>query len=68
MRTGPVVTAARNNLYADAFNEAVSEVTAAAEKLIRSLRINAPPRNREEELKKARLRGLARGQRVVGGG
>jgi len=52
----------------DAFNEAVSEVTAAAEKLIRSLRINAPPRNREEELKKARLRGLAGGQRVVGGG
>jgi hypothetical protein len=49
-----------------AFNEAVSEVTAAAEKLIRSLQINAPPRNREEERKKAKLRGLAREQRVVG--
>jgi hypothetical protein len=50
-----------------AFNEAVSEVTAAAEKLIRSLQINAPPRNREEEMKKAKLRGLAREQRAVGG-
>jgi hypothetical protein len=50
-----------------AFNEAVSEVTAAAEKLIRSLQINAPPRNREEEMKKAKLRGLAREQRVARG-
>jgi hypothetical protein len=50
-----------------AFNEAVSEVTAAAEKLIRSLQIHAPPRNREEEFKKAKLRGLAREQRMARG-
>jgi hypothetical protein len=37
-----------------AFNVAVDEVTEAAEKLIRSLQVNAPPRNREEEARKAR--------------
>ena len=41
-----------------AFNLAVEEVTAAAEKLIRSLQITAPPRNREVEAKKARERKL----------
>ena len=39
-----------------AFALAVDEVTAAAERLIRSLRINAPPRNRKEEVRKARAR------------
>ena len=38
----------------EAFNVAVDEVTAAAEKLIRALQTNAPPRNREEEARKAR--------------
>ena len=38
----------------EAFNVAVNEVTAAAEKLIRALQTNAPPRNREEEARKAR--------------
>jgi len=38
----------------------VDEVTAAAEKLIRSLKTSAPPRDREEEARKARERSLAR--------
>jgi hypothetical protein len=44
----------------DAFNQAVEEVTAAAERLIRSLTTHAPPRNREEEARKAHERGLKR--------
>ena len=44
----------------EAFNTAVAEVTAAAEKLIRSLQINAPPRNREIEAKKAKERAQKR--------
>ena len=43
-----------------AFHVAVDEVTAAAEKLIRSLSINAPPRNREEEARKAKERSAKR--------
>lgn len=43
-----------------AFNEAVEEVTAAANKLIHSLKTNAPPRNREVEMVKARERSLKR--------
>ena len=39
---------------------AVDEVTAAAEKLIRSLSTNAPPRDREEERRKARERSVRR--------
>ena len=38
------------------FNQAVEEVTEAAERLIRSLTTSAPPRNREEEARKARER------------
>lgn len=44
----------------EAFNIAVDEVTAAAEKLIRTLQTNAPPRNREEEARKARERAQKR--------
>ena len=44
----------------EAFNAAVDEVTQAAEKLIRSLTINAPPRNREEEARKAKERAARR--------
>jgi hypothetical protein len=44
----------------DAFNAAVAEVTASAEKLIRSLEINAPPKNREEEARKAKERSAKR--------
>jgi hypothetical protein len=43
-----------------AFNLAVDEVTAAAERLIRSLSTSAPPRNREIERQKARERSMRR--------
>ena len=43
-----------------AFNAAVTEVTAAATRLIHSLTIHAPPRNREEEARKARERAQKR--------
>lgn len=43
-----------------AFNLAVDEVTAAARRLISSLQINAAPRNREEEARKARERSQRR--------
>lgn len=43
-----------------AFNHAVEEVTAAAERLIQSLTTAAPPRNRDEELRKARERARER--------
>jgi hypothetical protein len=44
----------------DAFNQAVEDVTAAANRLVHSLQTNAPPRNREVEMKKARERSLKR--------
>jgi hypothetical protein len=44
----------------EAFNQAVADVTAAAERLIASLKTNAPPRNREEEMVKARARAQKR--------
>ena len=44
----------------EAFNRAIIEVTEAAERLIRSLTTNAPPRNREEEARKARERAQVR--------
>jgi hypothetical protein len=43
-----------------AFNIAVEEVTAAAERLIQSLETKAPPRNREEEMRKAKERSQKR--------
>ena len=43
-----------------AFNRAVDEVTDAARRLLQSLQINAPPRNREEEARKAKQRSLKR--------
>jgi len=39
-----------------AFNQAVDEVTAVAHRLIDSLTTTAPPRNREEEARKAQER------------
>jgi hypothetical protein len=42
------------------FNQAVEEVTAAADRLVRSLTTSAPPRNREEEARKARERSRQR--------
>ncbi len=44
----------------EAFNRAVDEVTAAAQRLIHSLTTSAPPRNRDEEMRKARERGRQR--------
>jgi hypothetical protein len=43
-----------------AFDLAVDEVTESARRLIASLQINAPPRNREEEARKARERSRER--------
>lgn len=43
-----------------AFNQAVEEVTAVAERLIRSFKTNAPPRNREVEMQKAKERAIKR--------
>ncbi len=43
-----------------AFDLAVDEVTAAAERLIQSLQTKAPPRNREEERRKAQERAQKR--------
>lgn len=44
----------------EAFDRALEEVTAAATRLIRSLKTSAPPRDREEEARKAKERSLAR--------
>ena len=44
----------------EAFSRAVEEVTATAERLIKSLQTKAPPRNREEEMRKARERSQKR--------
>lgn len=43
-----------------AFNQAVDEVAATAHRLVHSLRTNAPARNREDEMRKARVRSLER--------
>ena len=42
------------------FNQAIEEVTAAADRLVRSLTVSSPPRNREEEARKARERSRER--------
>ena len=42
------------------FDRAVDEVTAAATRLVHSLSTNAPPRDREEEARKARERSRER--------
>lgn len=44
----------------EAFNRAVDEVAAAADRLIASLKTSAPPRNRDEEARKAKERAQAR--------
>jgi hypothetical protein len=43
-----------------AFNQAVDEVTEAAERLLHSLQTLSPPRDREHEAEKARARAKAR--------
>ena len=49
-----------------AFNQAVDEVTAAAHRLIHALTTSAPPRDREQERRKAQER--SRERFAVGGG
>ena len=44
----------------EVFNQAVEEVTAAARQLIASLETKAPPRDRDEEARKARERSRKR--------
>ena len=44
----------------DVFNQAVDAVTEAAERLIRSLKTSAPPKDREEEARKAKERARER--------
>lgn len=44
----------------DVFNEAIEEVTEAAQKLIRSLKTSAPPKDRDEEARKAKERARER--------
>jgi hypothetical protein len=44
----------------EAFNRAVAEVTDSARRLIDSLETNSPPKNREEEARKAKERSLKR--------
>ena len=44
----------------EVFNQAVEDVTEAAQRLIRSLSTNAPPRNREIEAEKAKERARQR--------
>ena len=44
----------------EAFNQAVEDVTAAARRLVDSLVIHAPPRDREVEAQKAKERSLKR--------
>jgi hypothetical protein len=43
-----------------AFNAAVDEVAAASMRLLSRLETQAPPRNREEEAAKAKIRSMAR--------
>ena len=49
-----------SRLNEPAFNHAIDEVTAAANRLISSLTTSAPPRNREEEARKAQERARER--------
>jgi hypothetical protein len=53
-------TARPSRANEEVFDRAVEEVTAAAHRLIGSLKTTAPPRNREEEARKARERSRER--------
>ncbi len=44
----------------EAFERAVAEVTQAADRLIRSLETNTPPKDRDEEMRKAKERSRKR--------
>ena len=49
-----------SRLNEDVFERAVEEVSIAAHRLLESLKTTAPPRNREEEARKARERSRER--------
>jgi hypothetical protein len=53
-------TARPSRANQEAFDRAVEEVTAAATRLLSSLTTSAPPRNREDEARKAQERSLKR--------
>ena len=53
-------TARPSHANEQVFNRAVDEVTTAAQRLIHALQTNAPPRNREEERRKAHERAVKR--------
>ena len=53
-------TARPSRANAAAFDAAVDEVTAAATRLLRALTTTAPPRDRDEEARKARERSRER--------
>lgn len=53
-------TARPSKANEEAFSRAVDEVTDAANRLISSLKTAAPPRDREEEARKAKERSQAR--------
>ena len=53
-------TAKPSKVNEAAFNLAVDEVTDAAARLIASLEIHAPPRDRDEEMRKAKERSRKR--------
>jgi len=53
-------TARPSRVNEDVFNRAVDEVTSAAHRLIHELQTSAPPRNREEERRKAHERAVKR--------
>lgn len=51
-----------------AFNEAVEQIAAASCVLLSTLETNAPPRDRETEAAKAKIRGVRRVERILANG
>ena len=49
-----------------AFEQAIEEIAAATGRLLQNLRTSAPPKNREEEARKARARWQKRADRMRG--
>ena len=58
-------TARPSKANEEVFNRAVDEVTASARALIASLKTTAPPRDRDDEARKAKLRSAERYGRPV---
>lgn len=51
-----------------AFNEAVEQIAVASRVLLSTLETNAPPRDRETEAAKAKIRGVRRVERILANG